>query len=739
MARLTGRIGLLGLILSATVALAGCGDSGPSGDKADAGLEQDTLSADVANEDVTGADVTPGDITDTDSVGACSVGDACPRGMVCDEQTGTCGCGEEVCAEGTVCDAEAGLCEVEAADACETGAPLGVWEAGTQAFGDVSADWGLVESGANGQRISVADLDGDGWAELSVRAAGTTQATGGDDFSSDGSRRSWLFKNDEDGDGGRVFVDTTQASGLVATRDGADPDVGRRIDLVIWGDVNNDGFLDAYTAYDRGYANNDTAEIMLNNGDGTFDFGALDSASRNDGDPDSPGGASFVDFDRDGNLDLWVAQYVAGSSRLQDQLFKGDGTGSFVEVTDEAGLSTASWSNINTINAAGGHTAAWGAAACDLNGNGSPDLMASSYGRAPNHLWASARDDDGGVSFANESVASGYAFDERTDWSDNESARCYCKFNRSDEGCTGVPEPQYTRCDSPSDILRWDHQYDREPFRLGGNSGTTVCADINNDGWMDLLTTEIAHWDVGSSSDPSEILYNLQEDAPRFERPGNEATGLTREHNRVDWNEGDITAAVFDFDNDGRKDIYIGSTAYPGTRGLLWHQKADGTFESVSIEDGIDHKSSHGVGIADFDHDGDLDIVVGHSRSRCGSGDQCYAPENSHARLFENKVGQNNNWLQIALKGGEGSNRSAIGARVSVETDGMTQMSEVGGGHGHYGIQNELTQHFGLGAACEATVTVRWPDSELSEQTFILPAGHRYELTQGGVPQVVEQ
>jgi hypothetical protein len=255
---------------------------------------------------------------------------------------------------------------------------------------------------------------------------------------------------------------------------------------------------------------------------------------------------------------------------------------------------------------------------------------------------------------------------------------------------------------------------------------------------MDLLTTEIVHWDVGSSSDPSELLYNQQDSSVRFERPGNEATGLTREHELTAWNDGDITAAVFDFDNDGRKDVYIGSTDYPGTRGHLWHQKEDGTFERVSLEDGIDHKSSHGVGVADYDQDGDLDLVVGHSRNRCGSGDHCYAPEDAHVRLFENTVGQDASWVQVTLVGADGTNRAAIGARVTTQTEDQLQVSEVDGGHGHYGVQHELTQHFGLGSACRATVTVRWPDENSTEETFVLPAGHRYIWKQGEVPAVVE-
>lgn len=715
MTQISSRIAVGVLFLGAAVAMVGCGGSSASDAQADVGPRQPS---DARAEDAKSDDAGLEDATEADASVAC---------------------GGQICEAGTRCDAQAQRCVVVAEPACKTGDARGGWAPGSPAFRDASADWGLTSAAAQGQRISVADIDGDGWADLSVRAAGTTPATGGDDFSPGGARRSWLLLNRPGQPAGRVFVDATQASGLVATREPVEGAAGRPIDLVIWGDVDNDGDLDAFTAFDKGGSiGGDTAEIMLNNGDGTFAFGALDSAPRNAARADSPGGASFVDYNRDGHLDLWVTQYAANGARLQDQLFEGDGTGRFVEVTAQAGLKTKGWNLISEINAAQAHSAAWGAAACDLNGDGDPELLAASYGRAPNHLWHSQRAEDGSVSFYNASIASGYAFDARTDWTDNESARCYCKLNPGAEDCENVPEPEFIACASAADAFRWDHGYDRQPFRLGGNSGTTVCADLNNDGWLDLLTTEIVHWDVGQSSDPSEILYNLQQQTPRFERPGNQVTGLLREHDRVDWNDGDITAAVFDFDNDGRQDVYIGSTAYPGTRGLLWHQQPDGSFQAVSLADGIDHKSSHGVGVADFNRDGALDLVVGHSRSRCASGQHCYAPEDAHARIFENLAGQNNNWLQIALVGGQGSNRAAIGAQVRVQTAELQQVSEVGGGHGHYGIQHDLVQHFGLGAACEALVTVRWPDAALSEQTFVLPAGHRYTLTQGEVPRVVQ-
>ena len=290
-------------------------------------------------------------------------------------------------------------------------------------------------------------------------------------------------------------------------------------------------------------------------------------------------------------------------------------------------------------------------------------------------------------------------------------------------------------------MFRWRHQSDREPFRLGGNSGATICADINNDGWIDLLTTEIVHFDVGGSSDPSELVINTGSDDIVLERPGNETTGLTRDRQLVAWNDGDITGGVFDFDNDGWQDVYIGSTDYPGARGLFYRQDAPLSFSEIAIESGIENNRSHGMAIADFDRDGDLDVILGHSRSRCAAGQEpdptpCY--ETTQVRFFENTFGQDSQWVQLTLVGGDGTNRSAVGARATVTAKGeatIVQMQDVDGGHGHFGAQRDLTLHFGLADACKAEVTVRWPDAALTEQTFVVQAGARYLVVQGEDPE----
>ncbi len=587
------------------------------------------------------------------------------------------------------------------------------WSNGQTAFRDASSDWGLPDLDAIGVVINAVDFDGDGWTDLAIR-----HHRGADDFSDGGTRNTWLLRNN-----GGSFLDVTQDSGVLARRDD-DSDKGRPGQVWAFGDVDNDGDLDLYTGCPGAVVSCDgqSNELMLNDGDGTFSLGP---ESRDLAYESSPGGAAFVDVDRDGALDLWVAEYNAA----QDRLYQGDGGGGYTDVTHDAGLTTDAWSSVTTLNNAEAHTNAWSALACDLNNDGDPELLASSYGRAPNHLWQATD----GLAFDNRSIASGYAFDDRVDWTDNESARCWCKLHPTDDDCEGVPEPELIVCNTDSDAFRWDHNYDREAFRLGGNSGKSACADVDNDGWMDLVTTEIVHWDVGQSSDPSELLVNTGATDVAFTRPGREATGLTRDHELVDWNEGDITNSVFDFDLDGWPDIYLGASEYAGNRGLLYHQNSAGLFEAVPIDQGIDHFRSHGSVVADFDRDGDLDLVVGHSSSRCD--DDCY--DTFSVRLFENQLADDANWIQLRLAGGDGTNAAAIGARVSVTANGVTQTQDVDGGHGHYGNQDDLVLTFGLGGACEADVTVRWPDSGLSEQSFTVGGGYRYRVDQGQPPQVV--
>ncbi|MEC9073045.1 MAG: CRTAC1 family protein, partial [Myxococcota bacterium] len=364
--------------------------------------------------------------------------------------------------------------------------------------------------------------------------------------------------------------------------------------------------------------------------------------------------------------------------------------------------------------AAEGHSWAWSAVACDLNGDGTPELLAASYGRAPNLLWQGARQGDGSVQYLNRSVSSGYAWDHRQDWTDNWSARCYCMDEPESEDCDLTEDIDPNVCAGLKaafgDNYRWWHDGDREPWRLAGNSGTTLCVDLNNDGHLDLFTNEIIHSDVGESSDPSEIMVNTGEADVRFERPGGQETGIWRDHEPGSYyDHGDMTSTYLDFDNDGWMDLYLGASDYPGNRGLLFHQDSPLVFSEVPISDAFEHNRSDGAVAADFDRDGDLDLLVGHSHMRCDPNglNDCYPTR--QIRLFRNVIGDQGQWVQLRLKGAAGTNAAAIGARVQVTAGGVTQTREVDGGYGKGGFQNGLVLHFGLGTACDAEVSVRWP------------------------------
>ena len=604
------------------------------------------------------------------------------------------------------------LITIELPDRCTRGT---LFANGLSLFEDKSIEAGLRDINAEGVRISAADINGDGYLDVYARRTGLV----GDDFSPEGRRTSWLMLNKGDG----TFEDVTESSGIVKSRftEGARP-----ADVTIWGDVDNDGDMDAFSGFTNDGSVFDAPNILLNQGDGTFTFYDKNMEFQVRAAKTSIGGASFADVNRDGRLDLWIGRGTIDGVAQSDQLYIQQPDGAFVEQGADFGVASQPWTDLAAINQGLAHTNSWGTAACDLNSDGIPELLSASYGRAPNHLWRSLAE-----GYSNASVTSGYAFDGNQDWSDNHSARCFCQANRGAEGCAQAPDPVF----SCASTRGWVHDRDTQAFRLGGNSGTTVCADLNNDGNLDLLTTEIVHFDVGSNADASEILYN--DGSGTFTRPGNAATGLTKSRASASWDDGDITAAVLDFDNDGRNDVIIGSTDYPGTRTWMYWQQPDGTFRPLTTVEGISHPSSHGVVVGDFDRDGDQDLIVGHSANRCSSGDHCYPAGERHVRYFENTVGQDGNWLQIQLEGAEGTNRAAIGAQVRVTIGESTQVQEIGGGHGHYGLQDDRVLHFGLGDVCSARVEVRWPDAQGTTQEYELQTRYRYTIKQGELPVAV--
>jgi hypothetical protein len=608
--------------------------------------------------------------------------------------------------------------------------------AGALRFTDASVAWGLDDAHlqVRGNMLEAADLDGDGYADLLVHMAGD----GRSDPSKPGKNQLVrVLMNRPASGGGRTFEDATVSSGYGTVRvAGAPAGLLRQATFAATADVDNDGDLDIVSgAYiDGRYPDKDLgdrSDVLLNDGQGHF---ALAPASEFQSVPADklPTTSAFavLDANRDGFTDMlvsfWYEKYGEGYSGLQARLFLGDGTGRFRDATAGSGLETKNtgWRTFQN------HRPSFGAVACDADGDGETDIMLAAYGRQTNQLYRATRDGSS-VQYAEIGAASGYAMDDVTDFSDNEFYRCYCATSKT---CS-APAPRL-QCSGNE----WSAGSDDQPWRAGGNTFTTVCADFNGDGRNDLYNAEIVHWHIGTSSDPSQVLLNAgaTDSAPvRFERPGRAAMGLEWPHPTTSWNEGGIGAAAADFDLDGRPDILVAATDYPGNWSLVFQQQAGTTttFKEVGEAVGLHHACTNGTAIADFDRDGDLDVVVGSSTMRdCAQS----WPQGPEVHLYENHTidaGRGPGVLQLALegKGVGGAAKSPFGARVRVVQGDKVFTQEFVGAYGHKSIQHEPVLTFGLGASCAIDgIEVRWPDAAGTVERFVnVGTGKRLRIVQG--------
>jgi enediyne biosynthesis protein E4 len=598
--------------------------------------------------------------------------------------------------------------------ACREAPPLGdgPW------FTEITDEVGLGRSGlaVDGNRITIVDLDGDGWNDLVTHQWMQDRPM----LDVDPPVLMWrilLNRPAPGGGGGRIFEDVSIDSGYGLARDGS---MNRAANLAVAADFDNDGDADLLSGY---YADvpdfGDRNELFLNDGAAHFTR-ARGGVYENDL-PWHTAAAAPLDYDRDGFLDVYLGFWYNVFGLLpgqQDRLYRGDGAGGLMEVTDAAGLTT----TVNGYAEGTNHRPTYGLAACDMNDDGWPDLLGSAYGREWNQLWV-----NGSGTFMDVGRATGYAADEITDYSDNEFYRCWCQQNPG--GCDpSIPGPRIL-CDQNY----WNVGVDDQPWMAGGNTFTTACGDVDNDGDLDLYNSEIVHWHIGGSSDPSQLLVNEPNQSAigfGFVRPGVAATGLGIPHPTQDWNEGGIMTSFIDFDNDGSLDIYLAASEYAGNFGLLYRGNGDGTFTEASDTAGVHQVCANGIAVGDLDNDGDQDLILGSGTWR----DCADTWTTAEVHVYRNDVGQETNALRLRLVGSgpPGAARDAIGARVKVTAGATTFRRDVQGSYGTFAIGNELPLTVGLGSACTADVEVRWPDAQGTVETYPgVLANYAVEITQG--------
>ncbi len=486
---------------------------------------------------------------------------------------------------------------------------------------------------ANGPGIAFYDFDNDGWLDVFV-PSGTLR---GGIPSGQQAPTNRLYRNNRDG----TFTDVTGRSGLTET--------GWCYGVCI-GDYDNDGHDDLFLTY---YGKN---ILYHNNGDGTFTdvtrrAGLEETRTR------FSTGCTFVDYDRDGCLDLFVSRYIGldlkntpigGQSRACQfegvpiacgpiglpketcSLYRNNGDGTFKEVTHEAG-----------IDKAGGRYGL-SAVALDYNNDGWPDIFVA-CDSSPNLLFRNNKDG----TFTELAMEAG------------------CAVNGDGQEQSGM--------------------------------GVGV-GDYDADGYLDLF---LPHF-----SGDTPILYrNVR---GKYFDDLTYPSGLAVNTQYVCWGVGFV-----DLDNDGWLDIFhVTGSVYPEvervhkdykfmTQRVVYRNLGNGQFEEVSNLCGapvLAPHSSRGCAFGDFDNDGNQDVLI--------------LNMSEPPSLLRNNNSSGNRWLVIKAVGTH-SNRSAIGARIIVTAGGRHQIREVMSGSS-YISQSDLRQHFGLGRAAKADgIEVRWPSGHV--------------------------
>ncbi|HEY1337100.1 MAG TPA: CRTAC1 family protein [Bryobacteraceae bacterium] len=490
-------------------------------------------------------------------------------------------------------------------------------------YGGVESKKYILET--NGCGIAFYDYDHDGWLDIFVPGGSRIEGAP----AGAGNR---LYHNNRDG----TFTDVTKKAGL---------------ERVVWvsgvciGDYDNDGRDDLFLSC---WGQN---ILYHNNGDGAFtdvtkEAGLLHTK------PEWGAGCTFLDYNRDGFLDLFVGTYLNFDFKTVPQpgatencmwkgiavncgpkglptgrnfLYRNNGDGTFTDVSESSGITKVDKRYAMT------------AVAADFDDDGWPDIFVA-CDSTPSILYRNNHDG----TFTDIALEAGAAYNE--------------------DG--------------------------REQAGMG-----VAVGDVFGQGRLDIFKTHFA--------DDTPILYRNKgngtfEDVTRRSGLG----GFTR---YVGWGAG-----LADFDNDGRLDLlFVNGSVYPEIEKLFAEYKhrnpravlrnlGNGAFEDFSMRAGPGIAalcSSRGCALGDFDNDGDVDAVVMNM--------------NEPPSLLRNDARNAHHWLKLKLVGTK-SNRTAVGARAVITSGGRRQRQDVLSQSSFYS-QNDLRLHFGLADAAAADIEIRWP------------------------------
>jgi hypothetical protein len=501
--------------------------------------------------------------------------------------------------------------------------------------------WGGIETKkyiieSKGSGLAFFDYDNDGWLDIYLTNGVRLEEA----YEPGKAPTSHLYKNNRDG----TFTDVTEKSGLART--------GWQTGVVV-GDYDNDGWDDLFCCF---WGHN---ILWHNNGDGTFTdvtkkAGLYEDRAR------WGTGCTWIDYDRDGFLDLFVCNYLEfdltkvpmpghtgycqwkgipvmcgprGLPGGMNILYHNNGNGTFTNVSEKAGILKP------------GARYSLTAVSYDFDNDGWPDIYVA-VDSAPSILFHNNKNG----TFTDIAVMAG------------------CAYN--------------------------------EDGQLQAGMGVGV-ADYDGDGWLDIFKTNFA--------DDTPDLYHNNQDGTFADVTIAAGLGVNTQY--VCWGTG-----FMDYDNDGWTDIFqVNGHVYPEVEKynlgstfkvprIVYKNLGNGKFKDVSAQlgPGISQRfSSRGCAFGDYDNDGDIDVLV--------------LNINDPPSLLRNDGGNKNNWIKLKLIGTK-CNRTAVGARARVVTGNHSQIDEV-----HTGTsvmsQSDLRLHFGVGQNKKIDlIEVKWPTTQQIEK-----------------------